>query len=146
MASIQTVVSDLARLMPDGALIVIGAASVLMFAGTLFLIPLIVIRLPADYFLRSHARVWMEGRHPVLRYAGLTVKNAAGIALFMAGLAMLVLPGQGVLTMLIGISLLDVPGKRRLERRLLTNPMVFRAMNAMRHRCGKPALAPPASP
>ena len=146
MASIQTLLPELTRMMPDGALLIIGAASALMFFGTLVLIPLIVIRLPADYFLQTGTRVWMEGRHPILRGAGLTIKNVAGLVFFVAGVAMLVLPGQGLLTMVIGLSLLDFPGKQRLERRLLTNPMIFRAMNAIRHKFGKPALSSAASP
>ncbi len=142
MASIQTAFFDLTRMMPDGTLIVIGVASILMCVGTLVLIPLIVIRLPTDYFLHAGARMWMEGYHPILRYVGLTVKNVVGLMFLLAGIAMLVLPGQGLLTMVIGISLLDFPGKRHIEHRLLTKPMVFRTMNVIRHKFGKPEFSP----
>ncbi len=146
MASIQNFFLELVRMMPDGALIVIAAVSVLMFVGTLLLIPLIVIRLPTDYFLHTDTRVWMEGYHPILRYIGLAVKNGVGLMFLLAGIAMLVLPGQGLLTMVIGISLLDFPGKRHIEHQLLTKPMVFRAMNVIRHKFGKPAFASAESP
>lgn len=146
MASIQTFFLELVRMMPDGALLIIGAASALMFVGTLLLIPLIVIRMPTDYFLHTDARVWMKGYHPTLRYLGLAAKNAVGLVFLVAGIAMLVLPGQGLLTMVIGISLLDFPGKRHIEHRLLTKPAVFRAMNVIRHKFGKPALASVESP
>lgn len=146
MASIQTFVLELVRMMPDGALLIIGAASALMFVGTLLLIPLIVIRMPTDYFLHTNTRVWMKGYHPTLRYVGLAAKNAVGLVFLVAGIAMLVLPGQGLLTMVIGISLLDFPGKRHIEHRLLTKPAVFRAMNVIRHKFGKPALASVESP
>ncbi len=146
MDSIQTVFLEYARMMPEGTLLVMTAVSILMFVGTLLLVPLIVVRLPADYFLHADTRVWMEGHHPMLRGVGLAVKNGIGLVFLVAGLAMLVLPGQGLLTMVIGVSLLDFPGKHHLERRLLTNPMVFRAMNAIRHKFGKPALSPVDSP
>ena len=148
MASIQTFFLELTRMMPDGAFLIIGAASALMFFGTILLIPLILIRLPTDYFLHTgaDARAWMAGYHPILRCVGLTVKNMVGLMFLAAGIAMLVLPGQGLLTMVIGISLLDFPGKRHIEHRLLTNPMVFRAMNAIRHKFGKPAFSSAASP
>ncbi len=143
MASIQTFYHDLARMAPEEALLVIAVASAAMFVGTILLIPLIVLRLPAEYFLRDETRVWMAGYHPALRGAGLVVKNIAGLIFLLAGIAMLVLPGQGLLTMVIGVSLLDFPGKRRVEHRLLTKPMVFQAMNLIRQKFGKPAFSSP---
>jgi hypothetical protein len=63
-----------------------------------------------------------------------------GFVLLAAGIAMLVLPGQGILTMLIGISLVDFPGKRQLERKLIGQPAVLNAINKMRQRFGQPPL------
>ena len=60
----------------------------------------------------------------------------------MIGVLMLVLPGQGVLTILIGLTLLDFPGKRRFVRRLLMRPRVFRVINRLRRRFGRPPLKP----
>jgi hypothetical protein len=57
---------------------------------------------------------------------------------------MLLLPGQGILTILIGLMLLDFPGKRRLERRLVQQPSVWRAINWMRAKAHQPALELPA--
>jgi hypothetical protein len=53
---------------------------------------------------------------------------------------MLVLPGQGVLTILLGIALLDLPGKRHLERRLIALPTVLRTINKLREKFGRPPL------
>ncbi len=144
MHAIQTFYNELTHLVPEGALIAITIISVLMFFGTILLIPVILIRLPVDYFLHDEERVWMAGYHPILRYAGLAVKNTVGLVFLLAGIAMLVLPGQGLLTMVIGVSLLDFPGKRTIEHRLLTKPMVFQAMNAIRRKFGKPPLSQPA--
>lgn len=141
MNAIQTFYDDLTALIPPEALIAITIVSVVMFFGTILLIPIIIIRLPVDYFLHDEEHVWMEGYHPVLRYAGLAVKNTVGLVFLLAGIAMLVLPGQGLLTMVIGVSLLDFPGKRTIEHRLLTKPMVFQAMNAIRQKFGKPPFS-----
>jgi hypothetical protein len=53
---------------------------------------------------------------------------------------MLFLPGQGILTMLIGISLMNFPGKHHLEAKLIGQPTVLSAINAMRKKFGKPPL------
>ena len=82
----------------------------------------------------------MKDHHPVLRLAGLIVKNVVGAVFLLAGLAMLFLPGQGILTMLIGISLLDFPGKRKLEAKIVGQHTVLQALNAMRAKFDKPPL------
>ena len=144
MNAIQTFYEELTGLVPQEALIAITIVSVVMFFGTILLIPVIIIRLPVDYFLHDEEHVWMAGYHPVLRYIGLVIKNTVGLIFLLAGIAMLVLPGQGLLTMVIGVSLLDFPGKRTIEHRLLTKPMVFQAMNAIRRKFGKPPFSQPA--
>ena len=121
-------------------LVALAAASAFVFLGTLAAIPFILVRLPADYFDIRIPRVWMKGAHPVLRIAGLFAKNVAGLIFLLAGLAMLVLPGQGVLTILIGISLLDFPGKRRLEAKIVGYPTVFNVINSLREKFGRPPL------
>lgn len=124
----------------------LGTLSVLMFVGTLVALPMVVMRLPADYFRRAahHAR-----RHPkpsaVQRLLGLLGKNLLGVMLVCMGVAMLVLPGQGVLTMLIGLMLMTFPGKRALVQRLVQQPRVLRTMNWIRAKGHRPALEPPPS-
>ena len=76
----------------------------------------------------------------MLRVAGHIVKNVVGAVFLIAGFLMLFLPGQGVLTMLIGISMLDFPGKRKIEAKLIGQPTVLNVINSMRKKCGKPPL------
>ena len=121
-------------------LIWLTALSFVFFIGTLIAIPFILVRLPADYFDVRVPRPWMQNHHPVLRVAGHVVKNAVGAVFVFAGFLMLFLPGQGVLTMLIGISMLDFPGKRKLEAKLVGQPTVLSVINSMRKRRGKPPL------
>lgn len=124
---------------PD-TLIALTALSLLFFVGTLIAIPFILVRLPPDYFDVRVARPWMEDHHPVLRLVGHVVKNVVGAIFLFAGFLMLFLPGQGILTMLIGISMLDFPGKRRVEAKLIGQPTVLSAINAMRRKFEKPPL------
>jgi hypothetical protein len=122
------------------ALIALTVLSIVFFVGTLIAIPFILVRLPADYFDVRVPRPWMEDHHPVLRVAGHVVKNAVGGIFLFAGFLMLFLPGQGVLTMLIGISMLDFPGKRNVEAKLVGQPTVLNVINGMRAKFGKPPL------
>jgi len=119
-------------------LIWLAVFSIVAFVGTLLAIPAILIRLPKEYFHDDHPRTWMEDHHPILRHVGLAIKNVVGTIFLVAGFAMLFLPGQGLLTMVIGISLIDFPGKRKIEKRLVGQPTIFQAINALREKFGKP--------
>lgn len=115
-------------------------SSVILFVGTLIAIPLILVRLPSNYFDSDYPHSWMRNHHPVLRMLGHLIKNILGAIFLLAGFAMLFLPGQGLLTMLIGISLMDFPGKRELERKLIGQPTVLSTINKMREKFGTPPL------
>jgi hypothetical protein len=121
-------------------LIGLTVASAIGFIGSLIAIPLILVRLPPDYFDTRTPRHWMKDHHPLLRLLGLVVKNVVGVVLLLAGFAMLFLPGQGLLTMLIGISLMDFPRKRELEAKMVGQPTLMGVINAMRRKLGKPPL------
>lgn len=125
---------------PVDVLIGLTVASALGFVASLIAIPMILVRLPADYFDTRTPRHWMKDHHPALRLIGLVVKNVVGVVFLLAGFAMLFLPGQGVLTMLIGISLMDFPGKRALEARMVGQPTLLGVINNMRHKFGNPPL------
>lgn len=99
------------------------------------------MRLRADYFdVRVERRPFLDGRHPALRWAVLVLKNILGLVFLLAGIAMLVLPGQGLLTILVGISLMNFPKKRLLEAKLIGQPLIFSGINRLRARFGKPPL------
>ena len=136
--------STVQRYISTETLIWLAALSVVLFVGTLIAIPFILVRLSADYFDLRVPRPWMQNHHPVLRVVGHIVKNVIGVVFLLAGFLMLFLPGQGVLTMLIGVSMLDFPGKRKIEAKLISQPTVLSVVNSMRQRRGKPpfVLAP----
>ncbi|MGB6043260.1 MAG: hypothetical protein WBF93_08910 [Pirellulales bacterium] len=116
-------------------------ASGLMFAVSLTVLPIVIIYLPRDYFSSDTPRfAALNEAHPVLRWVVLIVKNLGGVLLIAAGLVMLVTPGQGLLALLVGVMLLDVPAKRKLERKFLYRPSVLRVINRIRARAGRPPL------
>ena len=101
----------------------LGVAS---FGFTLMLIAYLIVQLPATYFLDSHVRqLWID-QHKVIRWSGTILKNLLGVVLILLGGALSIpgIPGQGLLTILIGVILLDFPGKRRLERAILRRPRI----------------------
>ncbi len=119
------------------------AVSAVMFVGTLIVVPMLIVAMPADYFHRHRRR--QDGRplHPVLRVVALVLKNVIGLVLVAGGIVMLVLPGQGLLTIMVGLVMMDFPGKYALEKRVVSLGPVLRTMNWIRRRRGKPPLEPP---
>jgi hypothetical protein len=115
--------------------------SLFTFLVSLLLVPFLAVRIPQDYFAHQErpATLW-RFRHPLVRFLFLAVKNLAGVFLVLIGLAMLVLPGQGLLTIVLGIMLLDIRGKYRVERWLVGKRPVLRSLNWLRRRAGHPAL------
>jgi len=133
----NTLIATIHELVSDEMLIGLFAFSLVAFIGTLLAIPAILLKLPSDYFDANRPRVWMADHHPVVRAMGLCLKNGVGAVFLLAGFAMLFLPGQGLLTMIIGLSLLDFPGKRTIERKLMELPAIIRSINALRKKFGK---------
>lgn len=135
----------LARLQGHGDWIaIVGGVSLLTLVISALVVPLVIRRLPEDYFLRPDASssVSLE-RHPALRLLLLILKNLFGAVLVIAGLVMFVTPGQGILTLLMGICLLNFPGKRRLEVWIVKRRPVHRAIDWIRRRSGQPPLRLP---
>lgn len=105
---------------------------------TALLLPVVVRRLPPDYFVAT--RHDLAAQRSLWQWIGHVAKNALGVLFVLAGIAMLVLPGQGLLTILIGLLLVDFPGKRRLELRFVRRRGVLEFLNRMRARHGRPPL------
>jgi len=128
----------------QASLWLIGVLSVIVFIGTLVAIPILVIHIPADYFTRRKKPLKsLPQGHAAVRLLVLVLKNLAGIIFILSGIVMLVLPGQGVITLLIGLMLVNFPGKLKLERRIIEQQSVLRAINWIRLRARKSALKLP---
>lgn len=116
-------------------------SSALAFIGTLIVVPLLLIRMPADYFTRQ--RPYYHRRHPIIHWTIIVSKNIFGLIFLLAGIAMLFLPGQGIITILLAFTLLDFPGKRKLEQQFIGLPGVLKTINRIRKREGQPPLLYP---
>jgi len=123
-----------------------GSASLFTFLATFLLIPLIVVRMRPDYFSVPHRGPGrLRRRHPVVIGILTGLKNVIGAVLVVMGVIMLVTPGQGLLSILAGMTLMNYPGKYRFERWLVTRPSVWRVINWIRRKANVEPLAPPAA-
>ena len=122
----------------------LAAGSLLLLVLSIALLPFVVSLIPADYFAaerRGQSR--FHRLHPASHAVVIVVKNLAGVVFLLGGLAMLVLPGQGLLTLIVALILLDFPGKYRLEQRLMRHDGVVRGINWLRQRGGaRPLIVP----
>lgn len=116
--------------------------SLVAAAGSLALAAFVAVRWSPDQFSRAEPPTFMDGHHPILRGLGIAGKNLAGTLLILIGVVMALpgVPGQGFLTILIGLTLVDFPGKRRLERSMVRRKTILHAVNQLRARFGRPAL------
>jgi hypothetical protein len=113
----------------------VGIFSVLAVVGTIVLVPRYLAKLPPNYLKAGdqehHSVAWRIAR------------NVLGVLLVLMGVAMLLLPGQGLITLMVGVLLVDFPGKQRLVQRVLGRPKILKAVNKMRSKRGSPPLQAP---
>lgn len=111
------------------------------FVGSLAVVTWVLLRVPATYFLPHHPPA-LVARHPIVRWLARIGKNLLGAVLVILGIIMSLpgVPGQGILTILLGVMLLEFPGKRTLEVRLVSRPAVLASINRLRARYGRPPL------
>ncbi len=119
----------------------IGFVSGLAFVLSLLIIPWVVCRLESHFFLHIHEPVISRDLHPLVFITLRALRYFFGILLLLAGILMLFLPGQGILTIILGASLLDFPGKPRAVDALLRNPSVQKSLNWIRKKGHKPPFS-----
>ncbi|HEU4684334.1 MAG TPA: hypothetical protein VFS39_07515 [Nitrospira sp.] len=103
-------------------------------------VPWIIINLPENFFARPDGPGWLDRQPAAIRLPLRIGKNLIAVLLVVLGVAMLVLPGQGILSILLGIVLADVPGKMRLLRWIFSRPKVTESANWLRRKFGRPPL------
>jgi hypothetical protein len=118
-------------------------ASAVMFILGLLALPVVAILIPEDYFVTDECARPRPRRHPVLHALILIARNVFGAALLLAGVVMLFTPGQGLLSILVGLMLLTIPGKRRVIAAIIARPKVLAALNLLRARFNHPPLRVP---
>ena len=117
----------------------LGVLGMVTFVTSLIALPIIVARLPVDHFIATCGRVlpW-RSNHPVRNTLLAILRNLLGVALVIGGMVMLVLPGQGILTIVIGLLMIDIPKKRAFQAWLLAWKPVNRGISWMRRRAHQP--------
>jgi len=118
----------------------LSGLSILLFLLGVAAAAAVAILIPEDYFagrVPADRSVWNGTAMHIFRRLA---KNVAGVIVLAAGVVMLVTPGPGLVLILLGVSLMDFPGKRALERRIVRNPVVLSRINRMRVRFGRPPL------
>ena len=123
--------------------ILIGAGLFLVsFAVSFGSIIVVMVKIPPTYFSIHHRRDFLPDRVWYVRYGAVVAKNILGVFLILLGIILSLpgVPGQGILTILLGLIMLDIPGKRPIEARIIQRPAVLSAVNKLRARYGKPPL------
>jgi hypothetical protein len=117
-----------------------------LFVGSLTIsfaaIAIVMVKIPKSYFSSHYKRDFLPDSSFVVRWGAVIAKNVFGVFLIILGIALSLpgVPGQGILTILLGLIMLDIPGKRPLEARIIKRPAVLSAINNLRARYGKDPL------
>lgn len=125
----------------SNVLLTLGLFLVSLIASTLA-VAIVMVKIPDNYFSETHQREFMPGSSWFVRWGALILKNVLGVVLIILGILLSLpgVPGQGFLTILLGLIMLDIPGKRPLEARIIKIPKVLSAINGLRARYNKPPL------
>jgi len=124
----------------------LAIGSFIMFIISIASMPFILARIPVDYFtITGHQRLRQQQKqqHPILQLMMACIKNLLGAMLISMGIVMLFTPGQGLLSILFGLMIMNYPGKFRLECSIIRRPLIFNAINHMRQKQNHPPLLAP---
>ena len=123
--------------------ILLGAG---LFLGSLLIsfasIGLVMVKIPANYFSSHYVQDFLPDSRWAVRWGAVIAKNVLGVFLIIIGIILSLpgVPGQGILTILLGLIMVDIPGKKPLEARIIKRPAVLAAVNNLRDRYGKRPL------
>ncbi len=117
----------------------LGSISFLVFIFSLISIKWLVALIPSDYFIENKRNKY-QSSYPLTWLISIIIKNIVGYILIIGGILMLVLPGQGLFTIIIGLMLSNYPGKYFIERKFIAIPSVLKTINWLRKKSNKPPL------
>lgn len=121
----------------------IALGSIIVFLVSIAAIPLIVARIPIDYFnYEKRHKLTANSRHPLIQALITGFKNLLGAVMVLAGIIMLFTPGQGLISILFGLMIMNYPGKYRLERWFINRPLIWKTINHLRKKQNKAPLLP----
>ena len=117
-----------------------------LFLGSLTIstvaVAVVMVKIPPEYFSETHKREFMTDKPWLFRWGAVIAKNVLGVFLIALGIVLSLpgVPGQGFLTILLGLIMLDIPGKRPIEAKIISRPAVLNAINSLRAKYNKPPL------
>ncbi|MGI8883644.1 MAG: hypothetical protein ACR2IA_05310 [Pyrinomonadaceae bacterium] len=123
--------------------ILLGVGVFVLSLGFSFLcIGVVMVKIPENYFSSHYQQDFMPNSPWAVRWGAVILKNIFGFFLILLGIVLSLpgVPGQGILTILLGLIMLDIPGKRPLEAKIIKRPAVLAAINNLRARFNKPPL------
>lgn len=109
---------------------ILGISSLVVLVLSALSIGYFIRKIPHDYFLDDKRGVsQIKNKNPVIWIIALVLKNVIGYCLILGGILMLVLPGQGLLTILVGLMISDYPGKFKIEKRIIKTKLILKTIN-----------------
>ncbi len=117
----------------------LATISLFVFIFSLVSIKWLVALIPTDYFVKKNISESKKS-YSLLWLMSIIVKNIIGYTLILGGILMLVLPGQGLFTILMGLILSNYPGKYTIEKRIISIPSILKTINWLRKKSNKPRL------
>lgn len=112
------------------------------FTISILAVGIVMVKIPADYFSPGYSTEFMPDKPWLVRWSAFILKNALGFILVIVGIILSLpgVPGQGILTILLGLILLDIPGKRPLEAKIIKRPNILTTVNNLRVKYNKSPL------
>lgn len=125
-----------------GKVVLVVGLFLLSLALSFVAIAVVMVKIPANYFSSHYVQDFLPGSTWIVRWGAVVAKNLFGVFLIVLGIILSLpgVPGQGILTILLGLIMLDIPGKRPLEAKIIKRPSVLSAVNSLRAKFNKPPL------
>jgi hypothetical protein len=119
----------------------LAVISLSTFIVTLFAVPVLIIHIPDKYFLHEKRLPQNNPKDAIgFRLVFRILKNILGVFFVLTGFILLFLPGQGLLSILIGVMLMNFPGKYKVERAMIKQEKVLSTINWLRAKAHRPPL------
>ena len=113
-------------------------AIIVLYIASIAIVPWMLILLPSDYFAHEERETCLwKGDSAIIKSVLIFLKNLIGAVLLIAGIAMLFLPGQGILTIVAGLFLMNFPYKYQIEKWIIGYPIVLKSFNKIRLKANK---------
>ncbi len=115
---------------------------IISLSVSLLAIGIVMVRIPENYFSSHYERDFLPDSPWLVRWGAVIAKNVFGVFLIVLGIILSLpgVPGQGILTILLGLIMLDIPGKRPLETTIIKRKAVLASINKLRARYRRPPL------